>query len=157
MELETTNDTATESITAVVDTAADGTVTPASATRDTSAGGPSISQVSYRSSPAATGTAVAASGDRAAVAAVDSGQGKGGSFKATPLASSGKWAAGGSSGAFTWSYPLTVPAAPAGPAPNIALGYNSQTVDGRTAVSSPQVSWIGEGRDNDTGPIERRY
>ncbi|MBW8740665.1 MAG: RHS repeat protein, partial [Streptomyces turgidiscabies] len=157
VELETTNDTATESMTAVVDTAADGTVTPASATRETPVGGPATVQASYRSSPAATGTAVAASGDRAAVGAIDSGQGNGGSFKATPLASSGEWAAGGSSGAFTWSYPLTIPAAPAGPAPNIALGYNSQTVDGRTAVSSPQVSWIGEGWDYDPGHIERRY
>ncbi|MEW2120318.1 polymorphic toxin-type HINT domain-containing protein [Streptomyces sp. NPDC005474] len=157
VELETTNDTATESVTAVVDTAADGTVTPASATPGTPVGGPTTVEASYRSSPAATGTAVAASGDRAAVGAIDSGQGNGGSFKATPLASSGKWAAGGSSGAFTWSYPLTIPAAPAGPAPNIALGYNSQTVDGRTAVSSPQVSWIGEGWDYDPGHIERRY
>lgn len=158
VELETTNDTTTESVTAVVDTAADGTVTPASTTPETFSDGPSVAQVSYRSSPAAaTGTAVAASGDRAAVGMRDSGQGNGGSFKATPLASSGKWAAGGSSGAFTWSYPLTVPAAPAGPAPNIALGYNSQTVDGRTAASSPQVSWIGEGWDYDPGHIERRY
>ncbi|MFE7657307.1 polymorphic toxin-type HINT domain-containing protein, partial [Streptomyces bottropensis] len=78
-------------------------------------------------------------------------------FKATPLASSGKWSAGGSSGAFTWSYPLTVPAAPAGPAPNVEFSYNSQTVDGRTAVASPQSSWIGEGWDYDAGHIERRY
>ncbi|WP_241826984.1 polymorphic toxin-type HINT domain-containing protein [Streptomyces graminilatus] len=157
VELETTNDTAAQAVTAIVDTAADGTVTPASARPEPISGGPSIAQVSYRSSSTATGTAVAASGDRAAVGVVDSGQGNGGSFKATPLASSGKWAAGGSSGAFTWSYPLTVPAAPAGPAPSISLGYNSQTVDGRTAVSSPQVSWIGEGWDYDPGHIERRY
>ncbi len=157
VELATTNDTETESVTAVVDTAADGTVTPASTTWETTPDGPSIAQVSYRGSPATAGTAVAASGDRAAVGMRDSGAGNGGSFKATPLASSGKWAAGGASGAFTWSYPLTVPAAPAGPAPNIALGYNSQTVDGRTAVSSPQVSWIGEGWDYDPGHIERRY
>lgn len=62
-----------------------------------------------------------------------------------------------SSGAFTWSYPITVPPAPAGPAPQISLGYNSQTVDGKTATSSPQVSWIGEGWDYDPGHIERRY
>ncbi|WP_405821331.1 polymorphic toxin-type HINT domain-containing protein [Streptomyces sp. NBC_01390] len=157
VELETTNDTTTQSVTAVVDPAADGTVTPASATSESTSDGPSIARVSYRSSPATAGTAVAASGDRAAVGMLDSGQGNGGSFKATPLTSGGKWAAGGSSGAFTWSYPLTVPAAPAGPAPNISLGYNSQTVDGRTAVSSPQVSWIGEGWDYDPGHIERRY
>ncbi|WEH15704.1 polymorphic toxin-type HINT domain-containing protein [Streptomyces sp. VNUA24] len=154
-ELETSNDVQTQSITATVDTAADGTVTPASA-RTASSGGPSIAQASYRTS--ATGvTPVAATGDTAVVGAVDSGGGAGGTFKATPLASSGKWSAGGSSGAFTWSYPLTVPAAPAGPAPNVEFSYNSQTVDGRTAVASPQSSWIGEGWDYDAGHIERRY
>ncbi|CBG70634.1 putative extracellular RHS repeat protein [Streptomyces scabiei 87.22] len=154
-ELETTNDVQTQSITATVDTAADGTVTPASA-RKAPSGGPSIAQASYRTS--ATGvTPVAATGDTAVVGAVDSGGGAGGTFKATPLASSGKWSAGGSSGAFTWSYPLTVPAAPAGPAPNVEFSYNSQTVDGRTAVASPQSSWIGEGWDYDAGHIERRY
>ncbi|WP_329545889.1 polymorphic toxin-type HINT domain-containing protein [Streptomyces sp. NBC_01356] len=151
-ELDTTNDTKTQSITATVDTAADGTVTPAAASM-TESDGPSIAQASYRSSV----TPVAATGDTAVLGAVDSGGGGGGSFKATPLASDGKWEAGGSSGAFTWSYPLTVPAAPAGPAPGISLNYNSQTVDGRTAVSSPQASWIGEGWDYDPGHIERRY
>ncbi|MGW3644543.1 RHS repeat-associated core domain-containing protein [Streptomyces sp. NPDC000878] len=151
-ELETANDTKAQSITATVDTAADGTVTQAAA-EETSPDGPSIAQVSYRSSA----TQAAAGGDTAVIGAVDSGGGAGGSFKATPLASNGKWEAGGSSGAFTWSYPLTIPAAPAGPAPNIAFTYNSQTVDGRTAVSSPQASWIGEGWDFDPGHIERRY
>ncbi|MFF3379928.1 polymorphic toxin-type HINT domain-containing protein [Streptomyces sp. NPDC002680] len=151
-ELDTANDTKAQSITATVDTAADGTVTQAAA-EDTRADGPSIAQVSYRTSA----TQVATGGDTAVIGAVDSGGGAGGSFKATPLASNGKWEAGGSSGAFTWSYPLTTPAAPAGPAPNISFTYNSQTVDGRTAVSSPQASWIGEGWDFDPGHIERRY
>ncbi|MFC8242265.1 RHS repeat domain-containing protein [Streptomyces chartreusis] len=151
-ELETTNDTKTQSITATVDTAADGTVTPAAA-RTIESEGPSIAQATYRTSA----TPVAASGDTAVIGAVDSGGGAGGTFKATPLISNGKWEAGGSSGAFTWSYPLTVPPAPAGPAPNISFSYNSQTVDGRTAVSSPQSSWIGEGWDYDPGHIERRY
>ncbi|WP_309505056.1 polymorphic toxin-type HINT domain-containing protein [Streptomyces sp. KM273126] len=151
-ELETTNDTRTQSITATVDTAADGTVTPASANLRESDGG-SIAQASY----GAATTPVAATGDRAVLGAVDSGGAEGGSFKATPLASNGKWEAGGSSGAFTWSYPLSIPAAPAGPAPAISFNYNSQTVDGRTAVSSPQSSWIGEGWDYDPGHIERRY
>ncbi|WP_371577488.1 polymorphic toxin-type HINT domain-containing protein [Streptomyces sp. NBC_01314] len=154
-ELETTNDIQTQSITATVDTAADGTVTPASA-RTTTPGGPSVAQASYRTS--ATGvTPVAATGDAAVVGAVDSGGGAGGTFKATPLASNGKWSAGGSSGAFTWTYPLTIPAAPAGPAPNVEFNYNSQSVDGRTAVASPQSSWIGEGWEYDAGHIERRY
>ncbi|MFD9190656.1 polymorphic toxin-type HINT domain-containing protein [Streptomyces phaeochromogenes] len=151
-ELETANDTKTQSITATVDTAADGTVTPASAAA-TGTEGPSMAQAAYRSSA----TPAAAAGDTAVIGAVDSGGGGGGSFKATPLASDGKWEAGGSSGAFNWSYPLTVPAAPAGPAPNVSFSYNSQTVDGRTAVSSPQASWIGEGWGYDPGHIERRY
>ncbi|MEU2549914.1 polymorphic toxin-type HINT domain-containing protein [Streptomyces roseolus] len=153
-ELETVNDTTTHSITATVDTAADGTVTPAAATGGTTASGSGVMQASYTT--ASTATPVAA-GDKAVIGAVDSGSGPGGSFKATPLASSGKWTAGGSSGAFTWNYPLVVPPAPAGPAPNISFSYNSQTVDGKTAVSSPQASWIGEGWDYDPGHIERRY
>ncbi|WP_079056293.1 polymorphic toxin-type HINT domain-containing protein [Streptomyces caeruleatus] len=151
-ELETTNDTKTQSITATVDPAADGEVAPASAT-NTDSDGPSIAQAAYRTSA----TSVAATGGAAVISAVDSGGGAGGTFKATPLASSGKWEAGGSAGAFSWSYPLLVPAAPAGPAPTVSLNYNSQTVDGRVAVSSPQASWIGEGWDYDPGHIERRY
>ncbi|MFE5729935.1 RHS repeat domain-containing protein [Streptomyces sp. NPDC056528] len=150
-ELETSNDPVTNTVAATVDTAADGTVTPASAT-GTGQSGPAIMQASYNTAtPAATG------GDKAVIGAVDSGAGPGGSFKATPLASSGTWSAGGSSGAFTWSYPMAMPPAPAGPAPKIALFYNSQTVDGKTAVSSPQASWIGEGWDYNPGFIERRY
>ncbi|WP_420802628.1 polymorphic toxin-type HINT domain-containing protein [Streptomyces cavernae] len=151
-ELETTNDTADGSITATVDPAADGTtVTPASTERALT-DRPSAVQAAYN-----TAARAAAAGDTAVVAAVDSGGGAGGSFKATPLASDGKWEAGGSSGAFTWSYPVVVPPAPAGPAPSISFNYSSQTVDGRTAVSSPQSSWIGEGWNYDPGHIERRY
>ncbi|NEA64611.1 ricin-type beta-trefoil lectin domain protein [Streptomyces sp. SID12488] len=150
-ELDTDNDTSAKTITATVDTAADGTVS-SSAASAAPADSSGVIQASYtRARPAA------ASGDKAVIGAVDSGGSAGGSFKATPLASSGKWAAGTSSGAFTWSYPITVPPAPAGPAPQIAFGYNSQTVDGKTATSSPQVSWIGEGWDYDPGHIERRY
>ncbi|MER5429640.1 polymorphic toxin-type HINT domain-containing protein [Streptomyces sp. NPDC002588] len=149
-ELQTTNDVDGNSITATVDPAAGDTVTPASAKSDAN-----VVQAAYRTS--ASAAPAAASGSTAVVGAVDSGAGKGGDFKATPLASDGKWEAGGSSGAFTWSYPLTVPSPPAGPAPQITFGYNSQTVDGRTAVSSPQASWIGEGWSYDPGYIERRY
>ncbi|MGX1225988.1 hypothetical protein RKD42_007247 [Streptomyces ambofaciens] len=152
VELETANDTGSESITATVDTAADGTVTQASAAAPAPRTGASVARAAYR-----TSTSVAATGDTAVVGAVDSGSGAGGSFKATPLASNGKWEAGGSSGAFTWTYPLVVPPTPAGPAPKVAFAYNSQSVDGRTAVSSPQASWIGEGWDYDPGHIERRY
>jgi RHS repeat-associated protein len=153
-ELETTNDTGTKSLTATVDPAADGTVTPAAAPSP-GTGSSGVVQASYRRAAAATPVATGAS--TAVVGVVDSGSSGGGTFKATPLASDGKWEAGGSSGAFTWSYPLTVPTPPAGPSPTISFNYSSQTVDGRTAVSSPQASWIGEGWSYDPGHIERRY
>ncbi|WP_328492069.1 hypothetical protein OHS59_04435 [Streptomyces sp. NBC_00414] len=153
-ELETANDNEAQSITATVDPAADGTVTAAS--EKSAPNRKSAVQAAHRTSNSQAAP-VAAAGDTAVVGAIDSGGGAGGSFKATPLASNGKWSAGGSSGAFTWSYPLAIPAAPAGPVPGIALDYNSQSVDGRTAVSSPQASWIGEGWDYDPGHIERRY
>nr|WP_225836246.1 polymorphic toxin-type HINT domain-containing protein [Streptomyces sp. NK08204] len=158
-ELDTTNDTASDSITATVDPAAGSTVTPATA-KSSPATGSGVIQAAYRTSTSATPAATGSS--TAVVGALDSGgsvsgSGAGGSFKATPLTSDGKWEAGGSSGAFTWSYPLTVPNPPAGPAPKISFNYNSQTVDGHTAVSSPQASWIGEGWSYDPGYIERRY
>jgi len=149
-ELETDNDTSAKTVTATVDTAADGTVSTASAAGASTSSG--ILQASYTQALPA-----AATGDKTVIGAMDSGSGAGGSFKATPLASSGKWSAGGSSGAFTWSYPLTVPPAPAGPTPEISFDYSSQTVDGKTATTSPQASWIGEGWDYDPGHIERRY
>ncbi|MFC8765779.1 polymorphic toxin-type HINT domain-containing protein [Streptomyces sp. NPDC057193] len=150
-ELETVNDPVSRTLKATVDTAADGTTTPALATA-TAPSGPAIMQASYTTAtPAATG------GDTAVLGAVDSGSGPRGSFKATSLPSSGKWAAGGPSGAFTWTYPMVLPPTPAGPMPNVTLSYNSQTVDGKTSVSSPQASWIGEGWDYSPGFIERRY
>ncbi|MER7759869.1 polymorphic toxin-type HINT domain-containing protein [Streptomyces sp. NPDC097619] len=80
-----------------------------------------------------------------------------GSFKATSLQPSGSWQAGGSNGSFGWSYPIDVPAVPGGLQPNVALNYNSQSVDGRTAASNNQSSWIGDGWDWEPGYIERRY
>jgi RHS repeat-associated protein len=157
-ELETVNDTATQSLTATVDPGTDSVTTPALA-QSPEPQGAGVIQAAYRTSTPVTPIAT---GGTAVVAAVDSGgstsaQSSTGNFKATPLASDGKWAAGGSSGAFTWSYPLIVPKPPAGPAPSISFEYNSQSVDGRTAVSSPQVSWIGEGWSYNPGFIERRY
>ncbi|MFD5552232.1 HYD1 signature containing ADP-ribosyltransferase family protein [Streptomyces sp. NPDC127068] len=156
--LESANDSAATSVTATVDPAADGTGAPppsgASARTDTA---PGVVPALHRTTDGGRVTRAAATGDKAVIGAVDSGSGVGGSFKAPPLVSSGKWDAGGSSGAFSWSYPVTVPAPPAGPAPAVTLGYNSQSVDGRTSVSSPQASWVGDGWNYDPGHIERRY
>ncbi|KPI12340.1 YD repeat protein [Actinobacteria bacterium OV450] len=91
------------------------------------------------------------------LAASDSASGAGGTYTATSLSPTGSWTAGGSGGGFSWSYPLTVPAPPAGPAPKIAFSYSSQAVDGKTSVANGQASWIGDGWDYNPGFIERRY
>ncbi|MFG2986981.1 ricin-type beta-trefoil lectin domain protein [Streptomyces sp. NPDC048258] len=91
------------------------------------------------------------------LAASDGGSGAGGTYKATSLSSSGKWTAGGSGGVFSWTYPLAVPPAPAGPTPSIAFSYSSQAVDGKTSVTNGQASWVGDGWDYNPGFIERRY
>jgi len=84
--------------------------------------------------------------------------GHAGSFAATSLQPSSTWSAGGNSGAFNWSYPMRVAPSPGGPAPQLALSYSSQSVDGRHAASNNQPSWIGEGFEFWPGGfIERRY
>ncbi|MFD7838268.1 ricin-type beta-trefoil lectin domain protein [Streptomyces sp. NPDC059761] len=93
----------------------------------------------------------------AVLVASDGGSGAGGTYKATSLSPSGKWTAGGSGGGFSWTYPLAVPPAPAGPAPSIAFSYASQAVDGKTSVTNGQASWVGDGWDYNPGFIERRY
>ncbi|MFD9302278.1 ricin-type beta-trefoil lectin domain protein [Streptomyces sp. NPDC060048] len=100
---------------------------------------------------------MAVGGGPMVLAASDSASGAGGTYKATSLSPSGSWAAGGSSGGFTWSYPLATPAPPAGPAPKIAFSYSSQSVDGKTSVANGQASWIGDGWDYHPGFVERRY
>ncbi|MFG2775076.1 RHS repeat-associated core domain-containing protein [Streptomyces sp. NPDC048350] len=80
-----------------------------------------------------------------------------GSYEATPLSPSATWAGGGSNGDFTWSYPMDVVPAPAGPAPGPSISYSAQSVDGRTSSTSAQPSWIGEGFDLSTSYIERSY
>ncbi|WP_405555271.1 hypothetical protein OIE52_35070 [Streptomyces canus] len=150
--LETVNDADARTVSAVVDTSADGAVSQTAVDSDgETQGDAGVVQASYE------GLAAAATGDKAVVGVRDSGTAEGGSFKATELSPSGKWAGGGSSGAFTYSYGLQVPPTPAGPQPTISFDYNSQAVDGKTAVTSPQASWIGEGWNYEPGHIERRY
>jgi RHS repeat-associated protein len=91
------------------------------------------------------------------LAATASTAGGGGNFGATSLAPSGQWSGGGASGAFSWTYPVSTPDVPGGLKPSVALGYNSQSVDGRTSTTSPQASWIGDGWDYSPGFIESSY
>ncbi|MFG2383448.1 RHS repeat-associated core domain-containing protein [Streptomyces avermitilis] len=100
----------------------------------------------------------ATSGGQTKLLAVAAGtQSGGGDYKATPLAASSTWEAGGSSGTFTWSYPLRTPPAAAGPAPDLSISYDSGSVDGRTASTNNQGSQIGEGFDLTSSYVERKY
>ncbi|MGY3685096.1 hypothetical protein [Streptomyces sp. TE33382] len=87
----------------------------------------------------------------------DSGPSGAGDYKATPLAASSAWEAGGSSGSFTWSYPITVPPAAAGPSPSLSLSYDSGSTDGRTSNTNNQGTMLGEGFDLTSSYIERKY
>ncbi|MYS82646.1 RHS repeat protein [Streptomyces sp. SID5474] len=105
--------------------------------------------------PAGPRAAPAAATVLAATAGTAGGSGD---FKATSLSPSGSWSAGGSAGGFTWSDPIPLPPTPGALAPQLALGYSSSAVDGRTSSTSSQPSVIGEGWGGlEQGFIERRY
>ncbi|MEU5243819.1 RHS repeat-associated core domain-containing protein [Streptomyces asoensis] len=103
-----------------------------------------------------TASDATAFGATALAVTADSG-GSSGDYKATSLEASASWSAGGSTGALSWNYPIQVPSVPGGLEPGVELGYNSQAVDGRTAASNNQPSWIGDGWHYEPGFIERKY
>ncbi|WP_331738208.1 RHS repeat-associated core domain-containing protein [Embleya sp. NBC_00896] len=105
----------------------------------------------------AAGTRSFASLPQALLAAEAAPEGEGGDYKATSLAPSGSWSAGGSTGGFSWNYPITVPPSFGGPAPSIALSYSSQSLDGLTAATNTQSSWLGDGWSTGGNFVERRY
>ncbi|MFJ9824276.1 ricin-type beta-trefoil lectin domain protein [Streptomyces sp. NPDC101160] len=91
------------------------------------------------------------------LAAETGSSGGGGDYKASGLNPSSAWAAGGSSGALTYSYPFQLPPGLGGQPPSLALGYDSSSVDGRTSATNAQASWVGDGWDLNPGFIERTY
>ncbi|MFE4977567.1 polymorphic toxin-type HINT domain-containing protein [Kitasatospora sp. NPDC056651] len=86
-----------------------------------------------------------------------SASGGGGTYQATSLSSSSNWAAGNASGSLTYGYNIEVPPALGNAAPQVPLGYNSSSVDGKTSATNAQASWIGDGWDFNPGFIERSY
>ncbi len=92
------------------------------------------------------------------MAAVSGASGSNGDFAVSSLSPQGTWAGGGSSGDFTWSYPISVPKPAAGEAPSLALDYDSSSVDGRIASTNNQFGMIGEGFTlSSDSYIERTY
>ncbi|MGV9761685.1 RHS repeat-associated core domain-containing protein [Streptomyces tricolor] len=114
--------------------------------------------VNNREKNSITAPVALASGGRPTLLALAAGTTSGaGTYKATPLSASSTWEAGGSSGSFTWSYPLRVPPAAAGPQPDLSISYDSGAIDGQTANSNNQGSQIGTGFDLTSSYIERKY
>ncbi|MFI8516877.1 polymorphic toxin-type HINT domain-containing protein [Streptomyces sp. NPDC085481] len=103
------------------------------------------------------GASAPASGQTMLVALTAGAASARGDYSATPLSASSSWEAGGSSGSFTWSYPIKTPPAAAGPSPSLSISYDSGSVDGRTASSNNQGTTIGEGFDLTSSYIERKY
>ncbi|ASU85399.1 hypothetical protein CDO52_23690 [Nocardiopsis gilva YIM 90087] len=140
VELDSENNADAQTVTAVA---------PASAGTDVPEPG------AYRSALAPTAPSGGGSGTLLALAAAPTGGT--GDYSATPLQASSTWSVGEQTGDFTWSYPMETPGVAAGESPEIGLSYSSQSVDGRTASSNNQTSWVGEGFSYDAGYIERRY
>ncbi|MFE9468171.1 hypothetical protein ACFYNW_31710 [Streptomyces virginiae] len=80
-----------------------------------------------------------------------------GDYSATPLLPSASWQAGANAGNFTYGYTAEIPSAIAGAAPSLVLGYDSSSIDGRTASTNAQAGLIGEGWDWHPGSISRSY
>ncbi|MET7601240.1 RHS repeat-associated core domain-containing protein [Streptomyces avermitilis] len=102
-------------------------------------------------------TGTAATSSATVLAATASSGGDQGDYKATSLAPSSEWGVDTSSGAFTWSYPITTPPVPGAMQATVGLSYNSQSIDGQTAATNNQGSWVGQGFSYDPGYIERSY
>jgi RHS repeat-associated protein len=91
------------------------------------------------------------------LALATSASGTDGSYAATPLGPQSSWTAGGQRGEFSWTYPMPVPGAAGSVQPDLGVSYTSGSVDGRTATSNGQPSWVGDGFDLQGGYIERRF
>ncbi|MEU4178313.1 RHS repeat-associated core domain-containing protein [Streptomyces sp. NPDC026589] len=99
----------------------------------------------------------AVSGGTVLLAATAAAGGPSGDFGATSLSPSASWSAGGSNGAFSWTYPISAPAVAGSAVPDLKLGYSSQSVDGRTASTNNQANAVGDGWSMEPGYIERQY
>lgn len=94
------------------------------------------------------------------LAANDSGEqdsGTAGTYGATALKPGGSWSAGGSSGSFTYDYPVPVAGSSAPLKPTVGLSYDSGAVDGQTSSTQAQSSWAGDGWSTPDSYIEQTF
>lgn len=98
-----------------------------------------------------------ADGSAVTLAVAAAASGDNGDYTATSLTPASTWQVSQQTGAFAWSYPLRVVPGVGGPEPALALSYSASSIDGRTAGTNTQGSWIGDGWDLWPGYIERIY
>jgi RHS repeat-associated protein len=92
------------------------------------------------------------------LAATAASSGSSGTPTSLPLSPAGSWSSGGSSGDFSYNYPIPAAKDPSGSTPNLALSYSSSSVDGLTSATNNQSSWVGDGWDfTPGGYVERHY
>ncbi|MFJ3804587.1 RHS repeat-associated core domain-containing protein [Streptomyces sp. NPDC090088] len=102
-------------------------------------------------------SATASSGAMVVMAAAAGSSGSSGDYSATSLSPGGSWSVSGNTGAFTYSYPISVPPAIGGTVPNVDLFYNSSSQDARTEGTNNQSSWLGDGWSSAENYVERTY
>ncbi len=141
LPIPSTNDVAHSTLTATVD-ASDPTAAGANARTGLAARSATMRAVQPNAASGATTYAVSGSSTP---------------YAAAPLTAAGKWNVGLQSGAFSYSYPVTVPPPVAGVVPSLALNYSSQSVDGRASATNTQASWTGMGWDLQPGSIQQRF
>ncbi len=109
---------------------------------------------------AANGHADGQTGDLLVLAAAPGytdGGGSASTYNATTLKASGTWNSGGSTGSFTYSYAMAVPPAAGGLVPQVGLNYDSGIVDGQTASTQAQASWVGDGWSSPQAFVEQSF
>jgi RHS repeat-associated protein len=83
--------------------------------------------------------------------------GAAGTYGVTSLKPAGSWAEGGSSGSFTYTYPISLPGASSTLVPSSDLDYDSGNVDGQTAATQAQADWAGDGWSTNDSFIEQSF
>ncbi|WP_285555941.1 polymorphic toxin-type HINT domain-containing protein [Actinoplanes regularis] len=132
------------------------TRTPLSSTNDAKA--QAVSADVTLSAPSSASTLTATAADSVMVlAATAATASPSGTYTASDLMVSGSWAGGVSTGSFSYSYPITLPASPGSLVPAVNLSYDSSGVDGQTASTQAQASWVGDGWGTPHSYIEQSF
>lgn len=105
-----------------------------------------------------TGTVTFAAVTGATYTLASGANGSAGNYAATSMNPASSWGVSEQFGSFSWGYPMRVPPAASSLGPDLSIGYDSGSVDGRVASTNNQPSWVGEGFDlSPGGYVTREY